>query len=504
MRNPRSISIMVALATGLLLTVGNSLAQSDTTGYRDMMADIFSPACLNCHNSALSNRNGAPAGEDFDTYTLAAVNAATGNNRVQAGTMPPASTQITLTAAQMATFQDWVDQGTPLGTVTNFQDMTTQVFNPVCNNCHSTTASSRSGAPSDVNFNTYEAAKAKADRGNDRAQLGTMPLTGPLSSTQKATFQDWVWLDTPSGERVTFETLSDSLLQPALCLLCHDSNKSGTSRMGAPEGVDYDNYTVALASANITNNRVQTATASPHGPQSQSLKDMTFNWIYAGVPENDNPPGPACDLDGSGAVDITDVIWLIIFIRNNSYDQTYDFNGDSRLGIADVIGLLITIRSGKCSDGGSLLASAAGANNASQWLATLTGQDKAYLENQLALLDLSAEEQAAFRAALYGQGGRAALPRAFSMAQNRPNPFNPLTTISYTVPEGEGARVTIEVFDISGRLVALLSDQFREAGSYSVFWDGTDSRGSEVSSGVYFYRMRAGEYVQTRKMVLLK
>jgi hypothetical protein len=122
----------------------------------------------------------------------------------------------------------------------------------------------------------------------------------------------------------------------------------------------------------------------------------------------------------------------------------------------------------------------------------------------LELLGLSSDEEAAVRAALHGQTGAPSLPRAFSLAQNSPNPFNPLTTISYTVPDGESAQVRLEVFDISGRLVTTLVDQFKSAGTYSVFWNGSSSSGAQVSSGVYFYRMTAGGFSSTRKMVLLK
>jgi len=94
------------------------------------------------------------------------------------------------------------------------------------------------------------------------------------------------------------------------------------------------------------------------------------------------------------------------------------------------------------------------------------------------------------------------LPQAFSMTQNSPNPFNPSTTISYTV--GQPTQVSLVVYDLRGRQVKTLVDRFVEGGTYQVQWHGTDSRGRPVASGVYFYRLQADDFNTVRKMVLLK
>ncbi|HET6463785.1 MAG TPA: FlgD immunoglobulin-like domain containing protein, partial [Candidatus Krumholzibacteria bacterium] len=88
------------------------------------------------------------------------------------------------------------------------------------------------------------------------------------------------------------------------------------------------------------------------------------------------------------------------------------------------------------------------------------------------------------------------------LAQCTPNPFNPSTTIGYTVPTR--VNVTLQIFDVAGRLVTTLVDEQRAAGRYSAAWNGLDARGNRVSSGVYFYRLSAGKNSLTRKMVLLK
>ena len=102
-------------------------------------------------------------------------------------------------------------------------------------------------------------------------------------------------------------------------------------------------------------------------------------------------------------------------------------------------------------------------------------------------------------------GAQIVLPKAFNLAQNSPNPFNPSTTIAYELPEGSSStHVVLTVFNIRGQKVVTLVDELKEAGRYSVNWNGTTSSGSRVSSGVYFYRIQAGEYSAVRKMVVLK
>ena len=86
--------------------------------------------------------------------------------------------------------------------------------------------------------------------------------------------------------------------------------------------------------------------------------------------------------------------------------------------------------------------------------------------------------------------------------QNYPNPFNPLTIINYQLTIDN--LVTLKVYDILGREVKTLVNERKPAGSYTVIWDGRDENGQPVSSGVYLYRLKSGNFVQTRKMVLLR
>jgi hypothetical protein len=91
----------------------------------------------------------------------------------------------------------------------------------------------------------------------------------------------------------------------------------------------------------------------------------------------------------------------------------------------------------------------------------------------------------------------------FNLSQNYPNPFNPSTKIQFSVAQIE--KVSLEVYDIQGRLIRTLVDhELYNPGNYEVTWDGFDSKGSRVASGIYFAKMHAGKFAQTRKMSLVK
>lgn len=94
------------------------------------------------------------------------------------------------------------------------------------------------------------------------------------------------------------------------------------------------------------------------------------------------------------------------------------------------------------------------------------------------------------------------LPGSFSLAQNAPNPFNPQTRIDYDLPNA--SFVKMDVYNVLGQQVRTLVNEFQEAGFKSVVWDGRDNSGSTVASGIYFYRMDAGDFSDTRKMMMLK
>jgi hypothetical protein len=103
------------------------------------------------------------------------------------------------------------------------------------------------------------------------------------------------------------------------------------------------------------------------------------------------------------------------------------------------------------------------------------------------------------------------LVEKFSLSQNFPNPFNPATTIPFTVIyKGQGAggkspiHTTLSIYNILGQKVRILVDEEKLPGEYKVIWDGKDETGEDVASGMYFYKLKSGDFSQSKKMLLLR
>jgi hypothetical protein len=102
-----------------------------------------------------------------------------------------------------------------------------------------------------------------------------------------------------------------------------------------------------------------------------------------------------------------------------------------------------------------------------------------------------------------GNGSGTAIPKSFALGQNYPNPFNPSTSITYRIPEQ--AHVAIRIHNVRGQVVRKLVDDRKEAGTYTIHWNGRDNMGRKVSSGIYLYTLETDRGIQaTRKMVVLK
>ena len=94
------------------------------------------------------------------------------------------------------------------------------------------------------------------------------------------------------------------------------------------------------------------------------------------------------------------------------------------------------------------------------------------------------------------------LPYKFTLEQNHPNPFNPMTSISYSIPSA--GEVNLSVFNTLGQRIITLVDNYQDAGTYIVEWNGTNDCGDPVSSGIYFYKIMINNDTECRKMLLLK
>ncbi|MCD6248900.1 MAG: T9SS type A sorting domain-containing protein [candidate division Zixibacteria bacterium] len=98
--------------------------------------------------------------------------------------------------------------------------------------------------------------------------------------------------------------------------------------------------------------------------------------------------------------------------------------------------------------------------------------------------------------------GTGELPTKFELNQNYPNPFNPVTVIKFDLPKK--AHTTLTIFNVLGQRVTTLVDEDLAPNFYEIEWNGTTDAGNQVASGIYFYRLSAGENVTTKKMMLLK
>lgn len=99
-------------------------------------------------------------------------------------------------------------------------------------------------------------------------------------------------------------------------------------------------------------------------------------------------------------------------------------------------------------------------------------------------------------------GPSSAVPTEFALQQNYPNPFNPETQISYDLPDA--VDVSLKIYNLRGQEVKTLVNENQPAGTHTILWDGTNNFGAKVASGIYMYVIKAGEFVQTKRMTLLK
>ncbi len=234
--------------------------------------------------------------------------------------------------------------------------------------------------------------------------------------------------------------------------------------------------------------------------EAESVLKQRLDGLTADPFQRELGPGVSADYSGDGTVSPQDVLSLLLMARERPDSPLLDWDRDGRWSIRDALSLLLEIRRGDCPGCGGSALTAAEAPLAGR----LSAAEVNYLEELLPRLGLSSQDLRLLTAALHGEPQRPALPQVFALEQNHPNPFNPSTTIGYSIPEGQRVLVRLEIYNLRGMLVRRLVEGEREAGRHSVAWDGRDARGRALASGVYLCRLRAGGFSATRKLVLLK
>lgn len=222
------------------------------------------------------------------------------------------------------------------------------------------------------------------------------------------------------------------------------------------------------------------------------------------VEVQDRPAAPVrrCDCNLDGYITIRDIIAFMLLLRNDPSNQALDWNGDGTRDFSDVLAFARDLTAGRCPDAAvaALLASV----EEPEGSLPITGEDAAWVEAALAGIKFDPDLENDLRTELATVTRAAGLPKSFSLLQNSPNPFNPSTVIAFDVPEGGEGKVSLKVFDLRGRMLNTLLDGVMQPGRHAVFWDGRDSNGRELASGVYLYRLSVQGWSQTRKMVLLR
>jgi PKD repeat protein len=199
------------------------------------------------------------------------------------------------------------------------------------------------------------------------------------------------------------------------------------------------------------------------GPRRDSLGEET-GWGPKQAIEWSDKRSTYADADGNGSVDAADILVIALNWGSAQAQAAPTF-----------------------PDGFDYRPYAAGLSSLLSNLGTLEGSATGDLIAQLLSRYVSSSEQ---------------IPKTYALTQNRPNPFNPGTEISYSLPRGSD--VTLIIYNVIGQTVRVLVDGYENAGYRQVVWDGTDQSGREAASGVYFYRLSTDGFSQIRKMVKLR
>ncbi len=280
----------------------------------------------------------------------------------------------------------------------------------------------------------------------------------------------------PAGAYFVEPTMKGNLVQLNAASLAEESNGDGTLAI----------LTFEVVSGNVPSLTVSNVLLSNSAGE-------TFVPKVENVPTT-KPIQLKGDVNGDGTVDIADLV-LVASNLDKTGQNAADVNGDGTVDIADIVWVA-----------GALGNSAAAPTLNAQTISTLTAADvKLWLSEaqQLTLTDA-----ASLRGILFLQQLLAALtPKKTVLLANYPNPFNPETWIPYHL--AKDADVTLYIYAMNGTLVRKLTLGHQAAGLYqsrsrAAYWDGKNEFGESVASGVYFYKLTAGDFSATRKMLIRK
>jgi len=204
--------------------------------------------------------------------------------------------------------------------------------------------------------------------------------------------------------------------------------------------------------------------------------------------------------------DGTDVGTLLASKLNQSYAEAgyHSVELDTPLAITSGDDIAIAVRITNSSYTYPLVSSSAGTIESGKTYISYTGTSGDWTDMSTYSEDLAVRARCSQNLVVSADGGvgNEIKPSAFTLGNNYPNPFNPRTQIDYSI--GNESHVVVAVYNILGQHINTIVAETKAAGEYSTEWDGTDSDGNEVSTGIYFYRIQAGDYTDTRKMLLLR
>lgn len=202
---------------------------------------------------------------------------------------------------------------------------------------------------------------------------------------------------------------------------------------------------------------------------------------------------PNADFNGDGTVGFTDFFLFVEAFNRPAIGQWAQFNLNTD-GIVDFADFFIFVESWGKTAASKKTVALANDDDLVRLLAII--RDRPELLPLVEYL-LPRGEYGNFYSQLENR-----LPREFKLAQNFPNPFNPATTIAYSIPEPGDVKLVI--YNLTGQVVRTLTEKPHQAGSYSLAWDATDDSGQRVASGLYIYQIIAGTRTETRRMLLIK